>query len=135
MLASAIREKRMISFGKWTAAALLGAAALAAPPALSHHSFAMFDVQQEVTLSGTVREFQWTNPHSWLQVDVARGGSTVEYSIELGSPNSMSRRGWRRTTFKPGDKITLVMNPMRDGSAGGALVHATDPQGKRWAWR
>ena len=114
---------------------LLGAAVVAAPPALSHHSFAMFDAQKEVELVGTVREFQWTNPHSWLQVTVPRGRANVEYSIELGSPNSMSRRGWRRTTFKPGDKVTLVMNPMRDGSPGGSLVYALDPQGKRWAWR
>ena len=115
--------------------ALIGAAALSAPPALAHHSFAMFDAQKEVTLNGTVREFQWTNPHSWLQVQVPQGGANVEYSIELGSPNSMSRRGWRRTTFKPGDRVTVVINPMRDGSAGGALVYALDAQGKRWAWR
>ena len=115
--------------------ALIGAAALGAPPALAHHSFAMFDAQKEVTLNGTVREFQWTNPHSWLQVEVPQGGARVEYSIELGSPNSMSRRGWRRTTFKPGDKVTVVINPMRDGSSGGALVYALDAQGKRWAWR
>jgi hypothetical protein len=106
-----------------------------AGPALAHHSFAMFDSAKEVSLEGTVREFQWTNPHSWLQVTVPRGNATIEYSIELGSPNSMSRRGWRRTTFKPGDRVTLVMNPMRDGSPGGSLVYAIDPQGKRWAWR
>ena len=94
--------------------------ALFAAPVGAHHSFAMFDAQKEVTLSGTVREFQWTNPHSWLQVQVQKGGSTVEYSIELGSPNTMSRRGWRRTTFKPGDQVTVTMNPMRDGSPGGA---------------
>ena len=115
--------------------ALVGALTLAAPAALAHHSFAMFDAQKEVTHNGTVREFQWTNPHSWLQVQVAQGGASVEYSIELGSPNSMSRRGWRRTTFKPGDKVTVVINPMRDGSSGGALVYALDAQGKRWAWR
>ena len=114
---------------------VLAATLLAVAPALAHHSFSMFDTRQEVTLSGTVREFQWTNPHSWLQVEVVRGGTTVEYSIELGSPNSMSRRGWRRTTFKPGDKITFAMNPMRDGSPGGALVYAIDANGTRWAWR
>lgn len=118
----------------FTALALVSACAFAAP-ALAHHSFAMFDSASEVTLTGTVREFQWTNPHSWLQVVVERGGRTVEYSLELGSPNSMSRRGWRRTTFRPGDRITFAMNPMRDGSPGGSLVYAVDPQGKRWAWR
>jgi hypothetical protein len=118
-----------------SAAALLASVLFAAPPASSHHSFAMFDSAKELTLAGTVREFQWTNPHSWLQLEVERGGATIEYSIELGSPNSMSRRGWRRTTFKPGDKVTAVINPMRDGSPGGALVYAIDPQGNRWAWR
>ena len=114
------------------AVALLGAVAV---PALAHHSFAMFDTRSEVTLSGTVREFQWTNPHGWLQVVVPRGGAGVEYSIELGSPNSMSRRGWRRTTFKPGDKVTAVINPMRDGSPGGALVSAIDAGGNRLTMR
>ena len=116
-------------------AALLGLAAAGALPAAAHHSFSMFDTREELTLTGTVREFQWTNPHSWLQVQVPRDGAALEYSIELGSPNSRSRRGWRRTTFKPGDRVTLVMNPMRDGSPGGALVYALDAQGKRWAWR
>ena len=117
----------------WLVVALLGA--VTAVPALSHHSFAMFDTRSEVTLNGTVREFQWTNPHSWLQVTVPRNGATVEYSLELGSPNSMSRRGWRRTTFKPGDKVTAVINPMRDGSPGGALVSAIDAQGNRLSMR
>ena len=107
------------------------AVALAASPAAAHHSFGMFDVAKEVTLSGTVREFQWTNPHSWLQLEA----DGREYSIELGSPNSMSRRGWRKTTFLPGDKVTVVINPMRDGAPGGALVYAIDRDGKRMTWR
>jgi hypothetical protein len=107
------------------------AIALAASPAAAHHSFGMFDVAKEVTLSGTVREFQWTNPHSWLQLEA----DGREYSIELGSPNSMSRRGWRKTTFLPGDKVTVVINPMRDGAPGGALVYAIDRDGKRMTWR
>ena len=116
-----------IGFGAF---ALLGAA-----PVLAHHSFAMFDTQREVTLAGTVREFQWTNPHSWLQLNVAQGSRTVEYSIEMGSPNTMSRKGWRRGTFKPGDNVTVVINPMRDGSPGGALVSAVDAQGNRLSMR
>lgn len=119
----------------WIACAMLGGALAVAPPVPAHHSFAMFDSAREVTLVGTVREFQWTNPHSWLQLEVGQGGNRIEWSIELGSPNSMSRRGWRRTTFKPGDRVTAVINPMRDGSSGGALVYAIDPEGNRWAWR
>jgi len=118
----------------WMGAALLGAIAFATP-ILAHHSFAMFDIRQEVTVSGTVREFQWTNPHSWLQLNVVRDAATVEFSIELGSPNTMSRRGWRRTTFKPGDRVTVIMNPMRDGSPGGALISAIDAQGNRLTLR
>lgn len=125
----------MIRSRHWLAAALLGAAVLAAPPALAHHSFAMFDGKAEVTLSGTVKDFQWTNPHSWLQLEVPRGAASTEYSIELGSPNTMSRKGWRRSTFKPGDRVTVTINPMRDGSAGGALVSAIDAQGNRLSMR
>ena len=110
-------------------------ALLGATPLMAHHSFAMFDTAREVTLAGTVREFQWTNPHSWLQLNVAQGSRTIEYSIEMGSPNTMSRKGWRRGTFKPGDKVTVVINPMRDGSPGGSLVSAVDAQGNRLSMR
>ena len=127
-------EQAMPRLHKWIGAAL-GAAAFAAPPVLAHHSFAMFDTREQVTLSGTVREFQWTNPHSWLQLEVAGEERAVEYSIELGSPNTMSRRGWRRTTFKTGDRVSVTMNPMRDGSPGGALISAVDAAGNRLSLR
>ncbi|MDB5690290.1 MAG: hypothetical protein JWL91_2166, partial [Sphingomonas bacterium] len=72
-----------------------------------------------------------TNPHSWLQVVTGEPGRPgKEYSIEMGSPNTLSRGGWRRTSFKPGDRVTVIIHPMRDGSAGGALVSAVDAQGK-----
>jgi len=117
------------------AALVAGVAAFAAGPALAHHSFAMFDTAKEVTLAGTVKDFQWTNPHSWLQLDVPRGAASVEYSIEMGSPNTMSRHGWHRSTFKPGDKVTVTINPMRDGSTGGSLISAIDRDGKRLSMR
>jgi hypothetical protein len=125
----------MTATSRLLAAAALSMGVLAAWPALAHHSFAMFDTKREVTLSGTVREFQWTNPHSWLQPSVPAGAASTEYSLELGSPNTMSRRGWRRTTFRPGDRVTVTMNPMRDGSPGGALVSAIDRDGKRLSMR
>jgi hypothetical protein len=104
---------------------------LPAQPALSHHSFAMFDRTKEVTLAGTVKTFEWTNPHSWLQLIVRDPrGTEKEYSIELGSPNTLSRSGWRRTSFKPGDRVTVTIYPMRDGAPGGAFVSAVDAQGK-----
>jgi len=105
--------------------ALAGVAAvsLAAAPAFAHHSFAMFDSAKNVTLEGTIKEFQWTNPHSWVQIVVKdASGKDVEYSIEGGSPNGLARSGWKRTSLKPGDKAVLVMHPLKDGTAGGSLV-------------
>ena len=106
--------------------ALAGVAAVsltAAAPASAHHSFAMFDNQKNVTLEGTVKEFQWTNPHSWIQLVVKdASGKDVEYSIEGGSPNGLSRSGWKRTSLKPGDKAVAVIHPLKDGTNGGSLV-------------
>jgi hypothetical protein len=101
------------------AAAGLG---LAAIPATAHHSFAMFDQRKVMTLEGTVAEFQWTNPHSFIEMDVQAGGQTQRWSIELNSPNNLKRQGWTRTALKPGDKITLRMAPLRDGRHGGLFL-------------
>ena len=101
-----------------------------AVPAAAHHSFAMFDSSKQMTLVGTVKEFQWTNPHTWIQVNVPTSGKVVEWSIEGGSPNGLARRGWKSTILKPGDKITLVINPMKDGSNGGSLKTVTLADGK-----
>ena len=98
--------------------------------ALAHHSFAMFDSSKSVTLVGTVKEFQWTNPHTWIQVNVPTNGKVVEWSIEGGSPNGLARRGWKSSIMKPGDKITVVISPMKDGSNGGSLKSVTLPDGK-----
>ena len=110
-------SKKMLALAGFAAVALAGA------PAFAHHSFAMFDNTKNVTLEGTVKEFQWTNPHSWIQI-VAKdaSGKDVEYSIEGGSPNGLARSGWKRTSLKPGDKAVLVMHPLKDGTAGGSLV-------------
>jgi hypothetical protein len=118
---------------KAAAAALLAGAVFAGVPALSHHSFAMFDATKDVAISGSVKSFQWTNPHSWLQLTVPAkaGQAEIEYSVELGSPNTISRQGWRKTTFQAGDRVTVVIHPMRDGSPGGAFVSATDAQGRK----
>lgn len=109
---------------------LLGVASLAATPSSAHHSFAMFDAKAEVTLQGTVKEFQWTNPHTWLQVMVAEGGKQVEWSIEGSSPNILARTGWTNDIFKPGDKVSVVIHPMKDGSSGGQFIKATLADGK-----
>jgi hypothetical protein len=106
------------------AAAALGATAL---PALAHHSFAMFDNQKEVELNGTVKDFQWTNPHTWIQVVVPNdaGTSTSEWSVEGGNPGDLARRGWKKTSLKPGDKVIVRIHPMKNGSNGGSLVGVT----------
>jgi hypothetical protein len=98
----------------------------AASAALAHHSFAVFDRTKKVTLTGTVKDFQWTNPHAWIQVDVRDDkGQSTEWGVECGSPNMMARTGWKKTTLKPGDRITVVVNPLLDGRTNGSLVSAT----------
>lgn len=105
---------------------LVGAALCVAAAAQAHHSFAMFDGEKEQTIEGVVKEFQWTNPHIWVQVNVTGAdGKVVEYSIEGGSPNALRRQGWNRETMKSGDKIVLTMHPFKDGAPGGSFVSAT----------
>ena len=92
-------------------------------PLGAHHSFASFDMQKNATITGTVKEFQWVNPHCWIQIMVNEGSAPpVEWSIEMSSPTSLLRRGWKPKTLKPGDGITVVMHPMRDGQHGGSFV-------------
>ena len=100
-------------------------------PAAAHHTLAGYIQTRADVLIGKVKEFQWTNPHSWIQVNVpGAGGKVVEWSIEGGSPNGLARKGWKSTSLKPGDKITAVINPMKDGSNGGSLKSVTTPDGK-----
>jgi len=104
--------------------------ALAAGSIQAHHSAAMFDMSKTVTLQGTVKEFQYTNPHSWLQVLVASpDGKTVEWGFETEGPSTLLRVGIKLKTFQPGDKVTIVAHPMRDGRPAGAWVSATKADG------
>jgi hypothetical protein len=97
-----------------------------AGPAAAHHAFAMFDTNREVMLDGTVKEFQWTNPHTWVQLLVKdSSGKEVEWSIEGSSPNNLSRFGWSRNSLKTGDHVQAVVHPLKDGSIGGSLVRIT----------
>ena len=118
------------------AAAVCVAAMLIVAPAGAHHSAAMFDDAKVLELKGTVKELQWANPHIWLQVIVDEKGKKTEWSLEGGSPNSLSRQGWRSTTFKPGDVVTVRLNPMKDGTPAGSFIGAKfDADGKtigRW---
>jgi len=94
-------------------------------PLLAHHSASMFDSAKVVEITGVVKEFQWTNPHVWIQLEVVGSdGTKKEWSVEGGGPNSLSRQGWRPSTFKFGTTVTLRVNPMRDGTPGGLFVGA-----------
>jgi hypothetical protein len=99
-------------------------------PVLGHHSFAMFDTGKRVTIAGTVTAFEWTNPHSYIEIDVEESGRAKHWSIELGSTSILMQGGWKFNVLKRGDKITLVMNPLRNGEAGGFLVQITLPDGR-----
>ena len=100
-------------------------------PVLAHHSYAAFDREKKVTLTGVVREFQWNNPHAWIQVMVTdEKGRQVEWGIECGSPNMMARTGWKSTTLKAGDRIVAVVNPLKDGRPNSSLVSVTMADGR-----
>lgn len=99
-------------------------------PSLAHHSFSMFDDKQTLKLQGTVKELQWTNPHCYLQVLVPSQGVRAEWSIEMHSPLAMYRIGWRPGSFKAGDKVTVTINPLKDGTQGGRLITAVDASGR-----
>ena len=103
-----------------------------AASALAHHSFSMFDNTKEITISGVIKEFQWTNPHTFTWVDVANGsGGTDTWGIEGMSPNYLGRRGWTKNTLKPGDKVSVVIYPLKDGQKGGTFLRCTLADGKQ----
>jgi hypothetical protein len=104
-------------------------AALTVLPAVAHHSGAMFDDNKSITLQGTVKQYQWTNPHCWIQLVVPDQTGMAEWSVEMGAPMELFRNGWRPGTLRAGDKITVVIHPMRDGSHGGLYVSAIAADG------
>jgi hypothetical protein len=109
----------------------LAGALVAASPVLAHHSFTMFDMTKRVTLAGTVTSFEWTNPHCYIEVDAPdEAGAVKHWSIELGSPSILLQSGWKFNSLKKGDKTTLVINPLKNGQAGGFLSQATLPDGR-----
>jgi hypothetical protein len=99
-------------------------------PVAAHHSGAMFDDKKPVTLKGTVKSFQWTNPHCFIQVMVPGKEGAVEWSVEMGAPFEVVRTGWRPTTVKSGDPITVVIQPLRNGKHGGLYVSSTGADGQ-----
>jgi Family of unknown function (DUF6152) len=108
---------------------MLPAAALAiavlATPASAHHSFGRYNMTEISEIEGLVNKFEWSNPHSWLFVDVAKAGETpVTYGFELQSVGELLRRGWSKSIVKPGEKVKVKFRPLRDGNPAGLLVSA-----------
>jgi hypothetical protein len=98
-------------------------------PVSAHHSGAMFDDAKEITLSGTVTEFQYTTPHSWLVVSVPQADKQVIWSIEWGSPPTLMKVGITKVSVKPGDKVTFRAHPLKDGRPGAAMIVLTKADG------
>jgi len=96
---------------------------LAAGPALAHHSFSMFDNEHQTKIEGTVTKFEWTNPHVYIQLAIPEGGQTRTYTVECANPGILNRVGWKFNVVKPGDKLKLVVAPLRDNPTGGGLLH------------
>ena len=101
-------------------------------PLTAHHSTAVYEKDVQLTLQGVVRDFQYTNPHIWVQLLVTGSDNkTVEWGIEGGSPNFLRRRGWTSKSLQPGDEVTLVIRPLRDGQPGGTLISVTFTDGSK----
>jgi hypothetical protein len=122
------RERNM-RFGVACAGAV--ALSLVGGAAEAHHSFAMFDSTKKLTVSGTVKEFQWTNPHSYIQL-VAKdsAGKDVEWSLEMGAPMYLYARGLRPSSLKAGMPLSITINPLRSGQPGGVVLDIKTPDGK-----
>jgi len=113
-------DMKIWRFGVSAIAAMGTAATLSA-----HHSFAAFDMSKEQTITGVVSRFDWTNPHCFIWVDVTNDKGVVEsWGIEGMSPNFLGRRGWSKTSVKPGDKITVSVRPLKEGKTGGMFIRA-----------
>ena len=109
---------------------LSAAALLLAPMLLAHHGFDMFDQKHAMTLKGTVKDWQWTNPHTWIQLDVEQDGKLTEWSLEGVSISQLGRMGWKRDFIKIGDKVTVEIFPLRNGKPGGQWSRVFDANGK-----
>jgi hypothetical protein len=117
---------------KRTRVALAALLVAACGTALAHHSFSMFDMKTTKTITGTVKQFEWTNPHTWLWVMVPNEkGELEQWGIEGMSPNFLGRRGWSKNTLKPGDKVTVEIHSLRNGEHGGTFLNVTLPGGKK----
>jgi Family of unknown function (DUF6152) len=109
---------------------LLASVVLGNTVAFAHHSPIVFDRTKKVTLTGTVTEFRWGNPHSWIHLDVKdENGVVGNWGVEMNPANNLVREGWRSSTLKPGDKVAIVVHPLRNNEKGGQFLSITLPDG------
>ena len=118
---------KLTSLKRTSMGIILAVMAGAGSPAVAHHSFAMYEPTKTLTLKGTVKSFQWTNPHVvvWVLVQPDGGGAAQEWSFETTSPGVLTRAGWTRQSLKAGDRVSVTFSPLRDGSRGGGLNSVT----------
>jgi hypothetical protein len=118
------------------AAGVVVSVLLASGPASAHHSSAGIDRTKSVELVGTIRQFSWTNPHAWMEVDVPdQKGGTITWKVEMTSPAYLVRAGWKSTTIKTGDEVKVSVRPLRDGSPGGLFVSVQLSDGRTFSER
>jgi len=118
---------KLTSLKRTSMGIMLAAMVSAGSPAVAHHSFAMYEPTKTLTFKGTVKSFQWTNPHVvlWVLVQPEDGGAPQEWSLETTSPGVLTRNGWTRQSLKTGDRVSVTFSPLRDGSRGGGLNSVT----------
>ncbi len=115
----------------WWNALLAASALLTAGTASAHHSFAMYDNDHQVKITGTVAQFQWTNPHVYIELEVAGpDGAVKHWTIECANPGILNRAGWKFNMIKPADKLTVIVAPLHTGEPGALLKEVTLPDGR-----
>jgi hypothetical protein len=119
-----------VSIGVAAALSAALACGFGTEPALAHHAFGFYDMSKSIDVTGTVQKYEWSNPHSWLFVEVPSASGSTVYGFEMVSVGELLRRGWAKNSVKPGDKITVTFHPIRDGSSNGILVSATTESGE-----
>jgi hypothetical protein len=113
---------------------MAGLIGLAAAPADAHHALTVIDRTRTLEMSGVVKAWEWTNPHTWLTLSIAkRGGKAETWAIEGLAPGTLRLKNWSRLMMKPGDKVTITMHPRRDGQPGGMLVNVVLSDGRYFA--
>lgn len=115
-------------FSKITIAA--AGLALLATPVLAHHSYSMFDMNKTVAMNAEVVRFKWQNPHAFIDIKVTTANGTEQWAIEMTSPNNLVQEGWKRTSLKTGDRVTLYVHPLRSGARGGSYSGVRFADGK-----